>query len=249
MKLALKKGVRAFMLDLHMMSAHELGLCHYSCAFGSISLDKTFQMFRDFLHFNPREVITIIWEVVCIDSCEKSVMYTIWVNKLKESELFPQLLVQKQGQHPWPTLEEMITNQTRLVSFSDFGHDLNFWDLRFDMFTVENTYESVTLHDLKKPCTLLNSYEIWTSAWTPLLVMNRFLSHGLLSIDTYRAFNGKTNLNQDGFVENVLFCSREIGQFPSFVMVDFWESSSVFETVDRVNSLPSFQNNNTRKSF
>jgi len=159
------------------------------------------------------------------------------------------MLVQKQGQHPWPTLEEMITNQTRLVSFSDFGHDLNFWDLRFDMFTVENTYESVTLHDLKKPCTLLNSYEIWTSAWTPLLVMNRFLSHGLLSIDTYRAFNGKTNLNQDGFVENVLFCSREIGQFPSFVMVDFWESSSVFETVDRVNSLPSFQNNNTRKSF
>jgi len=83
MKLALKKGVRAFMLDLHMMSAHELGLCHHSCAFGSISLDKTFQMFRDFLHLNPREVITIIWEVVCIHPCENSIMYTMWVNKLK----------------------------------------------------------------------------------------------------------------------------------------------------------------------
>jgi hypothetical protein len=246
MKMALKQGIRAFMLDVHMIEGQQqLRLCHNSCIFGSVSFEDTLLMFKEFIVLNPREVVTIIWEVVCAYPCERSRMYTMWAEKMKESGLLLHAFRKRQDQVPWLTLEEMIRNNTQLVSFSDFGYDLEEWDLGLDVFTVENPYDSATVADLNKPCTLRRYYKTWKSSWTPLLIMNRFLTIGALGVNTYKAFGGRANLNKNNFMENVLSCSDDLGQFPSFLVVDFWESSVVLDTVNSINKLPVFQNNNT----
>jgi hypothetical protein len=64
MRSALVHGVRSFMLDVHMTSSGNVALCHYSCTLGAVSLSATLDMFVLFVLQNPREIITIIWEMV-----------------------------------------------------------------------------------------------------------------------------------------------------------------------------------------
>jgi len=78
-----------------------------------------------------------------------------------------------------------------------------------------------------------------------LVVFNHFTALGTLGINgvstsMLEKFSGikfLANINKNPFFsKRILSCMDSLRAFPSFIAVDFWESSDVLEVVDMVNS-------------
>ena len=253
MRSGLKSGIRAFMLDAYLITASdELKLCHESCRWGSSSLTKALLMFEEFLRLNPREIVTIIWEFG-VDGRDKKTpedkasLKRLLGIAMRSTGLFPYLYSKEPGQ-VWPTLNEMIAKDSRLVSLTDTWTSLDeSWDMYMWDYTFETKFDSKSQADLDKSCVANRG-----SSGNALLILNHFTIVGAIGIDTkvtntlaqYTGIDTLFGINQEPYMWNrISDCTECLGRFPNFVTVDFWESSDVIPLVKKLNSvtLPSNQ--------
>jgi len=252
MRSALVRGVRSFMLDVHLTSSGGVALCHYLCTMGKVSLPGTLHVFLDFLELNPREVITIIWEMVPAspESPEGRALHRQWRQAMSDSGLIPHMFSRAQDRNAWPTLQRMIDDGTRMVSFSNFRADhatKAVWDMWQARFVAQTPFDSLTKRQLEANCLVSTVFTPpWTMPWQPLLVMNQFTVAGAIGVNTdesaafadFVGIEALQTINGEQLLwHRVHNCAHCLARLPNFLVVDFWDSSGVLEVVRRLNHL------------
>lgn len=254
MRTALVKGVRAFMLDVHLTSAGAIKLCHATCTVGLVSVSTTMDMFSEFLKLNPREIITIMWELgydqrfegQSVQDSERIRLKTLLASAYEEAGLTPYLFVMSQSwPWLWPTLEQMIRDNTRLVTFSSSSSPADKpWDNNLAYFSVQTPYDSTDRQQLRAQCVLPQHH------FTPLfslLIINHFTTFGAGGVNTASTsvlgevlnVEALRGINRSPFMaERLMSCAKCLGKFANFIAVDFWESSDVIEVVALFNGVP-----------
>ncbi|CAG8530516.1 10574_t:CDS:2 [Funneliformis caledonium] len=116
----LRDGIRLFDFDTCLVNEERAVFCHGSDltrALGS-ELDPIFQTILDFMNENPNEVITIEFGDTDGDPAKlgayiQTKLSQYFINETGHSMMFSKT----DPETPWPTLREMIMNNTRLVVF------------------------------------------------------------------------------------------------------------------------------------
>jgi len=246
---ALVLGIRGFMLDLHLTRSGEMKICHVSCAMGSLSLQKTLKIFRDFMMLNPREIVTIFWEAgfdMRLDISD-AVVYewdALFAAAILESHI-DSLLYSVKHLHPddtWPSLSAMIDSGQRLVLFSDLYTMKTLRGVNRMKYSIAQTpYNALDKQHLSQACEYVRDVALDSE----ILVINQFTMLSTLGVNSASAewlgnfLNIKffKNVNREPyFSERVLDCAHKLKKFPTFIAVDFWESSDVFTVVQKLNN-------------
>ncbi|KAK9761892.1 hypothetical protein K7432_012861 [Basidiobolus ranarum] len=228
----LQDGIRGLMLDLHVStkSSEALRLCHGDCKLldaGAVS--DTLTVIKTFLDKNPFEVVTLFIENFA------HIKGDMIARTFETSGLVNMTRVQK-PQEPWPTLEEMIKNNTRLVVFinEDITHDKYPWLLYEYDFLWETPF-SVPVNssfncDVDRP-------KDTTSA---MYLINHFV-FGQLNIGEsgfeIPAASHAPLTNGDQLQNHVKECREERNQTANFVAVDFYEVGDIFRVVAELNEV------------
>ena len=212
----LEDGVRAFMLDV-MYHEGETALCHGICELGITDHVDTLGEFRTFLDSHPDEVLVFLYQdSISMDDLEQD---------LTESGLFPMVYTWDQST-PWPTLQELIDDDQRLIITTEHGtpppawvHHL--WDVAWD-----TPYSFDTAEDFS--CAANRG-----STDNALFLMNHWLSGelGLPSQEEAVIANAYDVLHA-----RALQCWSEAGQRPNFIAVDWYEEGDLIAVVQDINA-------------
>jgi len=249
MRSALVHGIRGFMLDVHMTKSRSLKLCHSACWMGSSSLHDTLQMFREFRRLNPREIVTIFIETgfddhATVDDALKREFQLLLKESFDKSGLTPFLLEHTIAVDLWPTLSIMIEMNKQIVvivnaeSFCQ-GAIATWFHCQLH-FVTQTKWGLATGKALTEACDM---YPVWNHCYE-LTMINHFTNVGALGINTRStgwfgsAFSVRVleDVNRHPFLQDrVVSCSRCLGRFVNFVVVDFWESSGVVELTHVLN--------------
>jgi len=211
----LAKGVRAFMLDTH-DEAGVVMLCHSVCQLGKKPLVETLTALATFLEANPREVVSILFESYVTEAATAAVF--------DEAGLLPRVRAQAPGE-PWPTLNEMIAADTRLVVFSDNATGTVPWHLPVWDHAFETHWSAKTVDDFS--CAPNRG-----DPANPLFILNHFLTNPAAS----KTLAAEANANPF-FLERAEACQQATGQLPNFVTVDFATIGDVGAVVDALNGV------------
>jgi hypothetical protein len=218
----LNDGVRGLMLDVY----DEAGVAtvyHSIAVLGTATLESNLTEIKDFLDANPNEVVTIIFE--CYADFE--LVETAFIN----TEALDYTWEQPLGE-PWPTLQQMIDENKRLVVLSDRndaapGEDWYHyvWD-----FAVETPFSNSSNSDFT--CEFNRGDEN-----NDLFILNHFATDPNVGV-------GRTDLSElanefDFFYHRARDCEATLGKFPNFPTVDFYELGNTLEVVDSLNGIPS----------
>jgi len=249
MRSALVHGIRGFMLDVHITTSRSLKLCHFACWMGSSSLHDTLQMFAEFRRLNPREIVTIFIEAgfdnhATVDDALKREFQLLLVESFEKSGLTPFMIEHNMRNKTWPSLSTMIAMNKQIVVVVDAEKfckgAIAPWFYCMAHFATQTHWSMATGKALTEACEL---YPVWKNC-AELTMINHFTTIAALGINTRstqwfaRAFSVRAleDVNRHPFLQNrVLSCSRCLGRFINFVVVDFWESSGVVELTHVLN--------------
>lgn len=210
-------GVRAFMLDTYEYEG-QVQLCHADCAFfGHRPLADALVELREFLDTHPREVVTIIFEAYASAEATEQVFI--------DTGLIDYAYVQPAGE-PWPTLEEMIAANQRLVVFTDRDRGALPWYLYVWDYAFETPFSFEKPSDLS--CNPNRG-----SPDNSLFILNHFLTRGVGHPNLAKQINFNPL-----FRERALECGAANDRLPNFVTVDFYDIGDVLNVVTELNGLP-----------
>ena len=215
----LSDGVRAFMLDVYDWLGTPT-LYHGIIALGSEPLEDVLIDIQQFLQANPTEVVTIIFEA----NISASAMATVFTS----SGLDPYLHTQTFGQ-PWPTLQEMIDVDQRLVVLSDVddaGPSEPWYHYMWD-YCVETHYSNSSRADFS--CEFNRGDSV-----NSLFILNHFITNQLAGtgeLDSSIVANANPY-----FLDRANLCKAEKAHLPNFLTVDFYDVGNVFDTKDSLNA-------------
>lgn len=218
----LAMGVRGFMLDVYDLKGTST-VYHAKKILGKAPFTSVLQDIKVFLDDNPNEVVTIILECYTMASeIEKD---------LKSIGLFNYLYAHTNTQ--WPTLQEMIENNTRLVLFTD----------RKDAALEQNWYHYIWDHAIETHFTVHNVNDFNCDfnrgdSTKELFILNHFATKSLLGTGNKRA-SEVANTNPF-FINRVLQCYHATQKFPNFITVDFVELGNAMEVVNEMNSISQY---------
>jgi hypothetical protein len=218
----LENGVRAFMIDIHEYngfdSSHdgEIFVCHSYCWLGGEPLENVLNTFFQFMIENPEEVITLILEsYVSFDQIEP----------IFEDTGLIQYVHPQSSSAAWPTLQELIELNERLVVFTDRDGGAADWYLDVWDFAVETNYSAKTADDFT--C----DYNRGDPS-NSLFILNHFITW--IAGTRY----GAHQVNYNPYlIDRAEQCQTETGKLPNFLTVDFNEIGDVFEAVDMLNGV------------
>ena len=214
----LNQGVRAFMLDVYDLFGTPTQY-HGSALLGTQALSSDLDEIKSFLDANSNEIVTLILECyVSADDIESELLNT---------GLMPYAYTHISGAD-WPTLQEMINLNKRLVVFSDVadasasqGWYHYVWD-----FAVETHYSVNDVNDFT------DDYNRGDSL-NDLYIFNHFVTSGLTGtgMDTESAI-----ANEYNFLLNRIELNNLLkGKFPNFITVDFFELGNALDVVNTLN--------------
>ena len=213
-------GVRGLMLDVY----DEGGVAtvyHGFTFLGTTTLASNLTEIKDFLDANPNEIVTILFETYISSNMMDTVLTQVGLKSM--------LHVQTRGEM-WPTLQEMIDADKRLVIFSDHdngqvGQDWYhyMWD-----FAVETNFDNNALSDFS--CDFNRG-----DSDNDLFILNHFATDPSLG-------TGRTDFSEQAnefnyFYNRALTCWDETGRFPNFPTVDFYELGQTLTVVDSLNTI------------
>ncbi|MBL4752974.1 MAG: hypothetical protein JKY52_05150 [Flavobacteriales bacterium] len=212
-------GVRAFMLDVYNVFGTPT-LYHGTAILGSEPLEDVLIDIKDFLVANPNEVLTIIFEA----NITASEMEAVFVS----SGLTPYLYTQTLGQ-PWPTLQQMIDLDQRLVVFSDLddaGPGQEWYHYMWE-YCVETDFSNKSRADFS--CEFNRGDSV-----NSLFILNHFITDqlsGTGELDSSVIANSNPY-----FINRANQCMAEKLKLPNFLTVDFYDVGDVFATKDQLNA-------------
>jgi len=215
---------------------------------GWLSLCETLETFHEFMVLNPHEVVTIIFEFGYDmrknpSAQERDTLRRLLNTTMHQSQLVQFSHIQTSLAMPgdWPTLEVMISSGKRLVLFTESrAAEREVWENNMYHFISQTGSASVNMDDLEKQCVLVRRPFSRT-----LILFNHFTTLGAIGVNgastgflsnvfKLRFF---ANVNRiPFFIKRIVSCARKLQSFPSFVAVDFWESSDVLQVVNLIHS-------------
>lgn len=216
----LEDGVRGLMLDVYALGG--VATVYHSFSFlGTTTLASNLTEIKDFLDANPNEVVTIIFESYINAEMMDSVFTQVGLK--------PMLHEQTLGE-PWPTLQQMIDADRRLVVLSDendaeVGQEWYHyvWD-----FAVETDFDNNAQSDFS--CDFNRGDSI-----NDLFILNHFITDATIGVGVPAQADV---INQfDYFYDRALGCKEATAKFPNFLTVDFYEKGNVFEVADSINGI------------
>ena len=148
----------------------------------------------------------------------------------------------------WPTLQGLIANNTRLVTFvaslAPASNTVAPYLLDEFTFVFENNYDVTSLSNFtctpdRPPGVQGNTRMAISSGRMPL--MNHFLDNQQVFFQTPDYGNITTTNAQSGATGNLggaaANCTGIYGQAPTFILVDFFDQGSAISTVDTINGI------------
>ncbi len=220
----LNDGVRAFMLDVYSEN-DQLVLYHGVSQLGSSLFSDVLNEFKTFIDDNPNEVITLILEDYSS------------IIELSDA-LFTSGIIQDLYEHDevigWPTLQEMIDLDNRIVLFSDnevqnppsWFHFL--WE-----HAVETHFSNASIDEFSCDFNRGNSQN-------DLFILNHFITNFELVLGNLELYNQQVEeINSNPyFIDRVYDCESQKNKFPNFITVDFYDVGDCLEVVNILNELP-----------
>jgi len=213
----LNDGIRGMMLDTYDENG-EILLCHALCALGNQPLVDGLQEITTFLQANPDEVMSIIFE--------NYITHAQTADAFDESGLIDFVYAHELGT-PWPTLNELIAANTRLVVFQEKQpQDPEFpWLMRIWDHAWETPFSFATPDDFTcDPSTRADPANA-------LFLLNHFLTTPLGGNPELAATINYNPL----FIDRARQCEEEGNALPNFVAVDFYDIGDLFDVVDTLN--------------
>lgn len=227
----LADGVRGLMLDTHYYDADygrtadgplegvpaidQAYLCHGTCELGKRRLLDGLCDVVDFLDRNRGEVVSIIFESNVSPSHTAEVM--------KAAGLVDYVYAWPGA--AWPTLREMIANDTRLVVFTESdGGDPAWYHPAWSVIR-DTPYSFSKASDFS--CALNRG-----SAESPLFLLNHWILDPIANPKRAIEVNAK-----DVLLGRAEECAEAFGRKPTFVGVDFYDLGDLFEVVRTLNGL------------
>ena len=219
----LDQGVRAFMLDVY-SDNNQLLLYHGVTELGFSFFEDVLNDFKTFIDSNPTEVITLILEDYSPVSSLSDALFTSGI--IED-------LYQYDEAYGWPTLQEMINLDRRVVLFSDnevqnppsWFHYL--WD-----HAVETHFSNESIDDFS--CDFNRG-----EAQNSLFILNHFITNFQLVLANLELYNEQVEeVNSNPyFINRVYNCESETDKFPNFITVDFYDVGDCLQVVNILNEL------------
>jgi hypothetical protein len=235
----LEAGVRLLTAQVHSKDS-EWHLCHSSCDLLDVgTLSSWLSEVKTFMDDNPNEVVTIL----LVNSDEATASDLAAEYEAAGVDSYSYVPSSASATTTWPTLQELISSNTRLVNFVASLDDNTAASYLLDEFTYvfENSYQNSQLSDFSckpdRPTGLSSG-----SVGGRMGLMNHFLySDMAFGIQTPNVAN-LTTTNAPGNSTGMLGlqlgqCTTEYGTQPTFVLVDFFNVGPAIESVDTANGV------------
>ena len=214
----LNDGVRGFMLDVYNYFGTPT-VYHGSFILGSSPLSDNLAEFKNFLDTHPNEVVTIILECnVSANDIE---------DEINSAGLSPYLYTHT---GTWPSLQNMIDSNTRLVIFSDVddasasqGWYHYMWDLM-----VETHYSINDINDFN--CDFNRGDSL-----NDLFIFNHFVTNSVTG--TGQQTESEQANSNPFLIDRILECQTEKGKFPNFITLDFYELGDGMAATNIINGI------------
>ena len=216
----LNDGVRGLMIDVYDYFGTPTAY-HSTFLLGTIPLSDIFNDIKTFLDNNSNEIVTIILECyVTANDIE---------DEINQSGLSNYLYTQNTV---WPTLQNMINNDNRLVIFSDVddASSSQNWHHYLWEYAVETHYSVGNINDFT--CDFNRGDPL-----NDLFIFNHFVADATLGFGLYNESND-VNANPF-FINRALNCQTQTNKFPNFVTVDYYELGDGLAVVDQLNGVTS----------
>jgi hypothetical protein len=216
----LNDGVRGLMIDVYDFFGTPTAY-HSVFALGTIPLSDILNDIKTFLDNNPNEIVTIILECyVTANDIE---------DEINQSGLSSYLYTHNTV---WPTLQNMIDNDNRLVIFTDVddaSSSQNWYHYVWD-YAVETHYSVGTINDFT--CDFNRGDPL-----NDLFILNHFVTDATLG---YGLYNESNDVNSNPFfINRALDCQTQTNKFPNFVTIDYYELGDGLAVVDQLNGVTS----------
>lgn len=217
----LASGIRALLIDIH-TEGDRLLLCHKVCEEGVGQRDAVdaFSAIVAFLQTNRDAVLTLLIQ----DG--QGVTKENTLNAMEQANL-KQYLYNHPGGQQWPTLTEMVTNNTRLVVFAErHGGDtsgvyLHMWD-----FVSDTQFGHDSPEALRHDCAVNRGKDL-----NGLFLMNHWL-YGVPVSSSAKLVNYRPFL--DSRAKECITTRR----LPNFIAVDFASMSDMVSVAAELNGIP-----------
>ncbi|QKX64250.1 uncharacterized protein TRUGW13939_11423 [Talaromyces rugulosus] len=237
----LSAGVRLVTGQIH-QNDNEWHLCHTSCSLlDAGTLEAWLSEIKTWLDNNPNDVVTVL---LVNNGASASDLNTIFeAAKLTSYAYKPS---STSATTSWPTLQELISDNTRLMTFVASLSSNTGATYLMDEFTYiwENPYEVTTASNFScKPDRPSSVQGDTASALSSnrLPFMNHFLDQDIgLGIVEPNSDAANTTNGQSG-TGNLLTAANECkdayGRQPAFILVDFFDKGPAIDTVDKLNNV------------
>ena len=224
-------GMRAFMIDTHYATtssseAEDVRLCHGSsgngyspCIYGEVDAIEWLSALRSNMDESPRDVVTLLIES---HVSAEHVFHVLNQTNLS-SWMYTHTLNQK-----WPTLIELIQNETRLVVFWEQGEAEGYPVIHdFLVHSWTTDYSEENTDDM--------SCEVFRGdGEQPVWHLNNWLANSAGLSDPNRA--DETN-DYDFLLNRTLDCWQFQDNRPTFIAVDWWEDGDVVAVTRTINNM------------
>ena len=212
------------MLDVYSVD-NLLLLYHGVPELGFSFFEDILNEFKTFIDANPNEVITLILEDYSTFSELSDAIFTSGII---------QDLYEFNEAYGWPTLQEMIDLDKRIVLFSD-NEVLNppSWFHFMWEHAVETHFSNESIDDFS--CTFNRG-----DGQNSLFILNHFITNFQLVLSNLELYNEQVEeVNSNPyFINRVYDCASERDKFPNFITVDFYDVGNCIEVVNILNELP-----------
>lgn len=215
----LNAGVRALMIDVYDLDGVPT-VYHGLSLFGTQPLTANLTEIKNFLDTNPNEVVTIIFECYVTANQIEGALTTV--------DLMPYLF--EKGSDDWPTLQQMIDDENRLVIFTDSE----------DASADQGWFHHVWTHAVETPFTYYNvdEFDCEFNRGDPdndLFILNHFVTDESLGIGVESQAE-IANANPF-FIDRCDECETITGKFPNFPTIDFYSIGDGLAVVNALNDL------------
>lgn len=238
----LEAGVRLLTAQVHSQNG-SLHLCHSDCdLLDAGTLSSWLGEVKSFMDDNPDEVVTIL----LVNSDDASASDLAAQYEAAGVDSYSYVPSSASTSSTWPTLQDLISSNTRLVNFVASLDDNAAAPYLLDEFTYvfENSYENSQFSDFSctpnRPSGLSSG-----SVGGRMALMNHFLyqdqAFGIQSPNIGNLTTTNAPGNSTGMLGMQLGqCTREYGGTqPTFVLVDFFNVGPAIDAVDAVNGVTS----------
>ena len=226
-------GMRAFMIDTHYETLGDervetVRLCHGDddrgfspCTYGNVDAESWLSQLKGLMDGSPNDVVTLLVE----NYVQPDHLQIVFENAAMYDRAFVHSM-----NDPWPTLGELIADQTPLVVFWEQGPDLAHpWIHDFLTHSWTTNFAEENTEDM-------NCDPLRGDPEQEVYHMNNWLRGPLGLSDPSR---GSEANDVDFLIERATECWIQHGKRPTFIAVDWWEDGDVVAAALALNQMDS----------